>query len=705
MSEVEHLQGPIPLDGFSHILAETSLKNGSTWSHQTANPFKAELCALERSRRTSADVEHRKTVTKAIWKLRRQTRRKRGHDLLDQFTRQGKTRQWKQMSGPRVLPPSLDGEEDRTAWSGLLSEHFKQVFSHSSEADEAWRVDLKHRLDEAYDEWKRSPSLSVVFTLEDVRSAVHKLKRGKTTASDQCSAEMFHALDDPILMKLAVSLSVRASGGMPTPPSWKALRAFLFAKVPNPSASSHFRPITIVPTCRKLYSAALLEKIKPFLTKNLSHWNFGCRAGFQALELIHSLRSLAEKAHEWRLPLAIAKLDFRKAYDTLLHQAIETTLRESGCGEELLLAFMREMMDLQIEFDLNGVRSSPVAILAGILQGDPASPLVFTATIDRILRPLIARWARENVGFKVDGETFFVFAWMDDSYIVSDSVLSLQTMVSQVSQSFSTVGLALQPSKCQWMANSSLDQPEASISVAGNVMHHVPGDQGFQVLGTQLTLNADPWPEWNLRMGKTWKAFWAASALLLNPRVRASRRVAVFHSCVTPVLLWALAGLACTESMLKHADIVQRAMVARIMRKRRRASELWLPWFRRTRRMADQFLYECNLLPWSVLIQKRTLTWAGHLARFGPDRICRRIYFWRNLEWWRQRQVWIKWGANELRHKGQIGFPRRWETPVETFGFWASDSSKDFRPWYILAQDRTSWSSAIHAYLGLPENF
>ena len=52
---------------------------------------------------------------------------------------------------------------------------------------------------------------------------------------------------------------------------------------------------------------------------------------------------------------------------------------------------MREMMDLQIEFDLNGVRSSPIAILAGILQGDPASPLVFTATIDRVLRPLTAR--------------------------------------------------------------------------------------------------------------------------------------------------------------------------------------------------------------------------------------------------------------------------------------------------------------------------
>ena len=128
LTGIEHLQGPIPLDEFSRTIAETSLKQGSTWHHQTANPYKAEICALERSRRTSGDDKKRKIITKAIWKLRRQTRRKRGQDFLDQFTRQGKTRQWKQMSAPRVLPPSLDGEEDRTKWSHLLSEHFKQVF-------------------------------------------------------------------------------------------------------------------------------------------------------------------------------------------------------------------------------------------------------------------------------------------------------------------------------------------------------------------------------------------------------------------------------------------------------------------------------------------------------------------------------------------------------------------------------------------------
>ena len=135
---------------------------------------------------------------------------------------------------------------------------------------------------------------------------------------------------------------------------------FCLRRYPIPSTSSHFRPITVVPTRRKVYSAALLEKTIPFLIKNRSRWNFGWRAGYQAFELIHSLRSLAEQAHEWRLPLAVAKLDFRKIYDTLLHRAIETTLREPGCDEELLRVSMREMVDLQIEFGLNGARSSPI---------------------------------------------------------------------------------------------------------------------------------------------------------------------------------------------------------------------------------------------------------------------------------------------------------------------------------------------------------
>ena len=128
MSEAEHLQGPILLDDFSRTLAEKSLKHGSTWRHQIANPYTAEFCALEKRRITSCDAGKRKVFTKATRKLRRQTRRKRGQDLLDQFTRQEKIRQWKQMSALRVFPPSLDGEGHRTEWSHLLSEHFKQVF-------------------------------------------------------------------------------------------------------------------------------------------------------------------------------------------------------------------------------------------------------------------------------------------------------------------------------------------------------------------------------------------------------------------------------------------------------------------------------------------------------------------------------------------------------------------------------------------------
>eukprot|EP00972_Heterocapsa_arctica_P011645 1706318-Heterocapsa_arctica.AAC.1 len=60
-------------------------------------------------------------------------------------------------------------------------------------------------------------------------------------------------------------------------------------------------------------------------------------------------------------------------------------------------------------------------------------------------------------------------------------------------------------------------------------------------------------------------------------------------------------------------------MVAKIVSRRRKPNELWLPWFRRTRKESTELLRSLNSLPWSVLVQKRILSWAGHVARLPPS--------------------------------------------------------------------------------------
>ena len=193
-----------------------------------------------------------------------------------------------------------------------------------------WRHRKQLEGDEIAAQQPAGPVLIVVITPSDVGEAISRLKNGKTMASDRCSAEMFKAFTDEPLLVLATSLSARASGRLPAPSSWENLRAVLLPKVPRPAICNDLRPITIVPTPRKRFSCVWLGRVRPLLEIALSEWKMGCRKKFQAVELIQAVRLVIERAKEWQLPVFVAKLDFRKAYDSLSHAAIGATYSQTG---------------------------------------------------------------------------------------------------------------------------------------------------------------------------------------------------------------------------------------------------------------------------------------------------------------------------------------------------------------------------------------
>ena len=590
-----------------------------------------------------------------------------------------------------------------TKWPKLVGDHFKNVFDSSPLEHHMWRKRKISEVLDASEKQKLSSELSVVFTPSEVCEAIEQLKCGKTMAEDRVSAEMFKALNFEAICELALAFSAQASGFLPASPSWEELKAVLLPKLARPQSTHDYRPITIIPTARKLFSKVWLSKVRDQLNGTLSEWNLGCRCGYQASEVVFSLRQIIEKCREWRKPVFVAKLDFRKAFDSLSHAAIETTLTQAGVDKHLVLAYVREILNIKISFSLNGLDSEWVNFRTGLLQGDPASPLLFTATLNRLLEPLFQRWQREKKGFKLNRKLISLFAWMDDLYIVSDLKDDLQTMIRQVCQVTRMAGLLLQPAKCHWSTNCP-DDEHFTLTAAGRLIPRVSAKDSLNVLGTQISLSGDPNVEWAHRLSKTWKAYWANHQMLLNQNIAPLRRVRLWYSCVAPVFLWGMATLTCSDSMMRSADVSQRQMVAKILRQRRRPLEPWLEWFIRTRRFAGRFLKNFQFLKLSALANLRKLTWAGHLARLPPERCAVICWQWRNLAWWRKRQAFIAMGAHEFRHVGQFGYPRRWEAFLEKVQMWIRDRYHTHVEWYDVCQDRDLWNAVICEFLDIPEN-
>ena len=75
-----------------------------------------------------------------------------------------------------------------------------------------------------------------------------------------------------------------------------------------------------------------------------------------------------------------------------------TKLSDAGVPEEYILAVLRELLGVQLSLRYGDVVSHKIMALIGVPQGDPESPLYFSSIVDRLLRPLIAKWKTNGVG-------------------------------------------------------------------------------------------------------------------------------------------------------------------------------------------------------------------------------------------------------------------------------------------------------------------
>jgi hypothetical protein len=693
----------IPLASFTDAIRDTSAKHGLAFKPNSSTSS-TEIRELERLRRVTSDPAERATLTKLIWKARREVKRQNSQQNALSLAKTGKAREWRRLTQEKPTVTSLDGEVDRNQWPECISDHFRETFCKASPEATFWRKGLKTRLEERAQAFSRDPKLKVVFSAEEVQSAIDRLSNGKTVPEDGVSSEMLKALDKDAVLLLAVSLSAKASGARDVTHSWRELTAVLIPKINRVKRVADLRPITIVPTLKKLYSLLLLSKASPQLEEKLSPWNMGCRKSFQALEAVSCLRWAVERSREWQLPLYVAKLDFKKAFDSLSQASLEKTLVDAGVDQDVVLSILEEISEVHVSFTFQGVTSKPLLLLTGVPQGDPSSPLYFCSTVDRLVKPLVSKWKQAGLGFTLDeGASLHLplLAWMDDLYLLATSARHLESMTRDVCNAFTPAGLTLQPTKCRW-STTQQDCIE-TVTAMGKLIPMAPAASGLEVLGTTVSFLGDSDLELDSRLAKAWRSYWANYGLLSNPRAHPSQRVRLFNSVVTPTALWAVGSLSPTTKSVDRFDTTMRGMVARILRVRRKAQEGWLPWFKRSRREANTFLREARVPRWGTLLLKRVFTWGGHVSRLPNNRVCKSLMRWRDLEWWRHRQALIALGFPDLTHpQGRFGFPRRWETPFEKFADSLADIDGGTRDWHLRSQDRELWAEAVDWYLDIP---
>ncbi|NXU79263.1 PO21 protein, partial [Oreotrochilus melanogaster] len=132
-----------------------------------------------------------------------------------------------------------------------------------------------------------------------------------------------------------------------------------------------------------------------------------------------------------------------KAFDTVSHQHIITSLKERGVDDHIISLIANMYHNTNTRIKLSDGQSDPISIQIGVKQGDPMSPLLFNLAVD----PLLNKLETIGNGFHIHCKTVTAMAFADDLVLLSDSWEGMKNNIAIVEAFCALTGLKTQGEK------------------------------------------------------------------------------------------------------------------------------------------------------------------------------------------------------------------------------------------------------------------
>ena len=144
--------------------------------------------------------------------------------------------------------------------------------------------------------------------------------------------------------------------------------------------ASNYRPITCLPLVWKLLLGVIADQIYGHLDQQmlLPGELKGCRKRSRGTnDLLYIDMAVIREAKSKKKNLAMALIDYKKAYDMVPHLWIKECLDLFGVADNVKTFFVNSMEKWRVMLCAGNSELGEADIKRGIFQGDSLSPLVF----------------------------------------------------------------------------------------------------------------------------------------------------------------------------------------------------------------------------------------------------------------------------------------------------------------------------------------
>ena len=213
------------------------------------------------------------------------------------------------------------------------------------------------------------------------------------------------------------------------------------------NAVDNYRPISCLPLMWKLITGTISETMYKFLDENeiLPVEQKGCRRRSRGnkdqLLIDKSILADCKRKHK---NLAMAWVDYKKAYDMVPHSWIIECLKLTHLAENIINFVKKSMSSWRTELTSSGEMLRSVRIRRGIFQGDSLSPLLFVIC----MVPLTCVLRKARAGYMLDGVKINHLLFMDDLKLFGKNEKEVDSLVSTVKMISEDIGMEFGINKC-----------------------------------------------------------------------------------------------------------------------------------------------------------------------------------------------------------------------------------------------------------------